>query len=191
MLARLAKGATSRRKALRARIGHAGGHRDPDHEFVAQLHRARQAEIQAHRLACDVRTLVHWLRHDVLALAGPDLATRRELFDFLVAEFAAREPEDTWRIRPVRVALQNQRNDLLAFAGQLDAKLADVARTLSVPDPLVREALVLRRLPTTRPLTGRGGTGSGHKQGASSTPWLLPSARPWRTPRAAARWSRT
>ena len=53
--------------------------------------------------------------HDVLALAGPGLATRRELFDFIVSELGAREPEDARRIRPVRVALQNQRDDLLAW----------------------------------------------------------------------------
>ena len=103
-----------------------------------------------------MRTLVHWLRHDVLALAGPDLAIRRELFDFLVAELAAREPEDPRRIRPVRVALQNQRDDLLAFAGVLDVELADVARVLAVPEPLVREALVLRRVPTTSPAYWQG-----------------------------------
>ena len=160
VLARLAQGATSRRKALRAKTDRAG-QRDPDHEFVAQLQRARQTEIQAHRLACDVRTLLHWLRHDVLALADLDLATRRELFDFIVAELATREHEDPRRIRPVRVALQNQRDDLLAFAGQLHAKLADVARALDVPEPRVREALVLRRLPPPRPLTGRGGAGCG------------------------------
>jgi len=79
-------------------------------------------ETQAHGLARDIRTLTQWLRHDVLALAGPALATRRELFDLIVAELAAREPEDMRRIRPVRVALQNRRDTLLAFAGVLDAK---------------------------------------------------------------------
>ena len=154
-LQRLAQGARSRRKALQAGISH-GGQCDPDHERAAQLRRAREAETQAHRLAGNVRTLVHWLRHDVLALAGPDLATRQELFDFLVAELAAREPEDARRIRPVRVALQNQRDDLLAFAGQLDAKLAVIAHALAVPEPLVREALVLHRLPTTSPAYWQG-----------------------------------
>ena len=71
---------------------------------------ARQSEAQASWLARDIRTLVHWLSHDVLALAGPDLATRRELFDFIAVELAAREPEDARRIRSVRVALQNQRD---------------------------------------------------------------------------------
>jgi len=99
---------------------------------------------------------VHWLSHDVLALAGPDLATRRELFDFIVAELAAREPEDARRIRPVRVALQNQRDDLLAFAGVLDSKLADIARVHAITELLVRDACVLHRLPTTSPLYWQG-----------------------------------
>src|SRR3954454_3164596 len=126
-LQRLAQGATSRRKTLQAKTGRAG-RGEPDHELVAQLALARQSEAQANWLAGDVRTLVHWLRHDVLALAGPDLAIRRELFDFIVAELAAREPDDPRRIRPVRVALQHQRDDLLAFADVLDAELAAIAR---------------------------------------------------------------
>jgi len=160
-LARLAQGATSRRKMLQTRVGHAGrtgpaGQRDPGHELVVQLRLARQSEGRANWLARDVRTLVHWLRHDVLVLAGPALATRRELFDFIVAELAAREHEDVRRIRPVRVALQNQRDGLLAFAGVLDAKLADIAQTHAIAETLVREACLLHRLPTTSPAYWQG-----------------------------------
>ena len=147
-LSHLAEGATSRRKTLQARVGRAS-QRDPDHALAAQLVLARQSEAQADWLARDIRTLVLWLRHDVLALAGPDLATRRELFDFIVEELAARESEDARRIRPVRVALQNQRDELLAFAGVLDAKLAEIAHAHAIAEPLVREACVLHRLPTT------------------------------------------
>jgi hypothetical protein len=89
-------------------------------------------------------------------LAGPDLATRRELFDFIVAELAAREPEDRRRIHPVRVALQNQRDQLLAFAGVLDAKLAAIARAHATAERLVREACVLHGLPTTSPAYWQG-----------------------------------
>ena len=56
------------------------------------------------------------------------MATRQVLFDFIVEELAKREPEDVQRIRPLRVALPNQRDNLLAFAGILDAKLANIAR---------------------------------------------------------------
>jgi len=154
-LARLAKGATSQRMALQAGIGRAG-QQDPDSELVVQLELARDTEARASCLARDVRTLTQWLRHDVLALAGPNLATRQLLFDFIVGELEAREPEDPRRIRPVRVALQNQRDHLLAFAGVLDAKLADIAQAHAVGEPLVREACVLHRLPSTSPVYWQG-----------------------------------
>jgi len=147
-LSRLAHGATSRRKMLQAKIGRAGK-RGPDDELAIQLALARQTETQAHGLARDVRTLTQWLRHDVLALAGPVLATRQVLFDFIVEELARREPGDARRIRPVCIALQNQRDDLLAFAGVLDVKLADIAQAHAIAEPLVREACLLHRLPST------------------------------------------
>jgi hypothetical protein len=147
-LARLAKGATSRRQTLQAKTGRAG-QRGPADELAAQLALARRSEARANWLARDVRTLVHWLRHDVLALAGPALATRQMLFDLIVGELARREPEGARRIRPVRVALLNQRDALLAFAGVLDDKLADIAQTHAIAESLVREACLLHRLPIT------------------------------------------
>ena len=154
-LSRLAKGATSRRKKLEAKFGRAG-QPDPDDALVGELGLARQSETQAQWLARDIRTLTRWLSRDVLALAGPDLATRRELFDFIADELERLEPEDARRIRPVRVALRNQRDDLLAFAGALDKKLAGIAQTLEISQPLVREACVLHRLPTTSTAYWRG-----------------------------------
>ena len=55
-LSRLAKGATSRREKLQAKINRAG-QRDPDEGFAAQLALARQAEAQAIGLARDIRIL--------------------------------------------------------------------------------------------------------------------------------------
>jgi hypothetical protein len=103
-LARLAKGATSRRKKLEAKFGRAG-QPAPDNALVSELALARQSETQAQWLACDIRTLTRWLNRDVLALAGPALATRQELFDFIADELERLEPEDARRIQPVRVAL--------------------------------------------------------------------------------------
>jgi hypothetical protein len=147
-LSQLTQGASSRRKKLEImtdRCGEAG----PDDGLVIGLELARNAEIRACRLARDVRILTHWLSHDVLALAGPVLATRQILFDFIVTELAQHEAQDARRTRPVRVALQNQRDDLLAFAGVLDGRLTAVARGHELSDLLVREACVLHRLPTT------------------------------------------
>ncbi|MFL5287499.1 MAG: hypothetical protein ACJ8AW_42625, partial [Rhodopila sp.] len=104
---------------------------DPDDVLAGRLELARQIEAQADCLAREIRLLTQWLSHDVLALAGPALTTRQELFDFLVEELARLEPEDARCIRRVRVALANQRDDLLAFAGVLDEKLAAIAQAVS------------------------------------------------------------
>ncbi|MGD0109310.1 MAG: hypothetical protein ABSC06_35530 [Rhodopila sp.] len=147
-LSRLAKGATSRREKLEARIDRVD-RPGPDNDLAARLELARQTEAQTDCLARDIRLLTQWLSHDVLALAGPPLVTRQMLFDFVVAELHRREPADERRIRPVRVALANQRDDLLAFAGVLDEKLATIARVHNISAPIVREACVLHRLPST------------------------------------------
>ncbi|MFL5280984.1 MAG: hypothetical protein ACJ8AW_08270 [Rhodopila sp.] len=147
-LSRLAKGATSRRQKLEAKVVRAG-QPGPGDALVGEWVLARQTETQAHWLAHDIRTLTRWLSRDVLALAGPDLATRRELFDFIADELERLEPEDAPRIHRVRVALRTQRDDLLAFAGVLDTQLARIARVHEISLSLVREACVLHRLPTT------------------------------------------
>ena len=74
---------------------------------------ARRAEAEAIALADEVALLARWLRHDILAVAGPEYAIRRDLFDFVVAELRAREPACPHRIRPVRTLLENQRDNLL------------------------------------------------------------------------------
>ena len=106
----------------------------------------REEETKAAELARDVRTLCDWMRDDVLSLAGPDLAGRRELFDFVVEELHAREALCPHRIRPVRRMLENQRDDLLAFVGVLDEKLANIARRFDVPLYLVRTICELHGL---------------------------------------------
>jgi hypothetical protein len=146
-LSRLAKGATSRRETLQAKLDRAG--QDLDDRLAVQLALAWQAEAEAIGLARDIRTLAQWLSQDVLALAGPPLATRRLLFDFIVEELTKCEPKDPKRIRPLHVALQNQRDNLLAFAGVLDAKLTAIAQAHVIAEPLVREACLLHRLPST------------------------------------------
>lgn len=147
-LARIAQGHTSRYAKLQARFDQ-GLRRDRKRDLAGQLESARQAEARAQTLARDVRTLATWLGHDVLSLAGPTLVMRQELHDFIVAELQCREHDDEQRIRAVRVAVENQRDDLLAFAGVLDDKLSAIAQTHDLPDSLVREVLVLHRLPST------------------------------------------
>jgi hypothetical protein len=112
---------------------------------------ARQAETQAVDLAADVALLVGWLRHDVLALAGPDYATRCQMFDFIVTELRCRESLCPHRIGPVVRALTNQRDDLLAFATQLDRDLAGLAVEFQLPVATLREVFNLEALDLEAP----------------------------------------
>jgi hypothetical protein len=86
----------------------------------------------------DVTTLAGWLRRDILAMAGPRHATRRHLYDFVVAELRARAVQGPPSLRAVVTALAHQREALLAFAAQLDADLDTVAADFQVAPALVR-----------------------------------------------------
>jgi hypothetical protein len=113
----------------------------PTQSVAVRLGHASREEAGAVALAADVATLLKWLREDVLSVAGPDHATRRELFDFLVDELRLREPLCPHRIGPVVRALANQRDDLLAFAAQLDQDLAAMAAEFHVSLETARAVL--------------------------------------------------
>jgi len=84
-------------------------------------------------LADEVALLARWLRDDILSVAGPEYAIRRDLFDFVVAELRARESACPHRIRPVRTLLEKQRGNLLAFAVELDRELAGLGPRVADP----------------------------------------------------------
>ena len=109
--------------------------------MLQKLRLARGAAARAIAGADDVATLVGWLRVDVLAVAGPDHATRQELYDFIVTELRALQPFGPPGLRDAVLYLTNQRDAVLAFARQLDDDLADLADEHQVPLTLVRELL--------------------------------------------------
>ena len=77
-----------------------------NHLFV-HLGKVRTQEKQAARLAGDIKTLIDWLNHDVLQLAGPSYCERVELYDFIVAELQQREHLGGMQIWVLRKALKN------------------------------------------------------------------------------------
>jgi hypothetical protein len=147
-LGRRAQGAATRRQRLEQRMA-AAKQQGRGNRLSLSLARARQAEQRTLRLAKDIKTLVRWLDRDILALAGPSLTERRALFDFVVAELKQRESLDAVHIRPVRIALERQRESLLGFARVLDAKLAAIAQCYRVPAHQVRAVCLLQRKPKT------------------------------------------
>lgn len=134
-----------RKKARRRRRG------QRTQDLACQIARARRVEDKTIALAEDAAMLFDWLRYDILSLTGPDHATRRELYDFVVAELRARESLCPHRIGPVVRALKNQRDQLLAFAAQLDQDLAGLAVQFQLPVATLREVFNIEALELDSP----------------------------------------
>ena len=111
------------------------------HGPAQRLRRARIASDEAVALAEDVALLVGWLRHDILTVAGPCYSERCDLYDFVVAELKARASKCPHRLEPICRALENQRDDLLAFARRLDEDLEQLGQELQIPAELARSML--------------------------------------------------
>jgi len=126
-------------------------HRNLGNTLSKKLAIARTQEQQAIDLARDIRLLADWMKNDILPLAGPNLETRRELFDFITAQLRLRESLCPHRIGPVRRTLENQRDDLLAFAGLLDEQLQLIAQQTNLPLALLHEICQLQALEQSSP----------------------------------------
>jgi hypothetical protein len=92
-------------------------------------------------LADDVALLVDWFRHDILTVAGPCYTDRCQLHDFVVVELKARASKCPHRLEPICRALENQRDDLLAFARRFDENLEQLGQELQIPAELARYVL--------------------------------------------------
>ena len=108
---------------------------------------AQREQARAVTLADDVALLARWLQHDVLAVAGPALGQRQELFAFVLGELQAREAQCPHRLAPVRRTLHQHQQELLAFAAELDRDIARLAAYARVPEAVVRELVAVQELP--------------------------------------------
>lgn len=144
-LDRQAQGATTRRIKIEKQIAKAQVSDSVTQTMIIEQVKANRLEQGLMARARDVKILLQWFSHDVLALAGPSLAVRQELFDFIAAELQQRESKQYPTIRKLRKALHNQRDQLLAFAGVLDQKLATIAQRFELPLQVVREVCLLHQ----------------------------------------------
>jgi hypothetical protein len=131
------------------------GRRDQRGQLVSLSRKAAAAaaeQAKAITLADEVAVLAHWLGADVFAVSGLPYTDRCALFDFLVAELQTRASQCPHRLGPVCTLLQNHRDQLLAFALQLDEDLTKLAAEFEVPVAIVRDLLDLQTLDQRQPL---------------------------------------
>ena len=144
-----ALGTISHRDKLQRKMDRAK-HRQQGQPLSKKLALSRQEEAQAVSLADDLQLLWQWMK-ELLALVGPPLAERRELYDFLVSELRAREDRAPHRIRPVRIALENRREALLAFVERIEQGITQIAQKHQVSPQAVRALYELGAIPVEVP----------------------------------------
>lgn len=108
-------------------------------------------QARAITLADDVAVLARWLGTDVFAVSALPYADRCVLFDFIVGELQTRVSQCPHRLGPVCTLLKNHRDQLLAFALQLDEDLAQLAAEFAVPIAILRDLFDLQTLDQSQP----------------------------------------
>ena len=146
-----ADGCTTLRQKLERKMQRAKN-KGKGQSLSKKLAEVRKAETVAVRLAKDVRILADWMQNDILSATGPNLQTRQQLYDFVVEELCALEPLCPHRITGVRRMLENQRDNLLAFAGVLDERFTDLAARFNGPLFRVHAVSELKNLDKNLPL---------------------------------------
>jgi hypothetical protein len=126
--------------------------------LTGRLTHAIQDQARAMELADHIALLGRWLGQDVLGLAGPTHAERLALYDFILAELQARVPQAPTHLHKLIVYLTNQRQDLLAFAAQLDGQFAALAETFASAPDQVRELFAVQALDPSSPQRWRRDT---------------------------------
>ncbi len=143
-LAKKAQGATTKREELEQKMESAKL-KGKGNKMSVKLSLARKNEAILQKLASDIKILLFWLRNDILSLAGAECSERIELMNFIIEELQLREEQAHKGIRALRVALSNQKGDLLAFARILDQKLEKIAQNFQIAPSLVREVCLLMK----------------------------------------------
>ena len=143
-LAKKAQGATTQRSKLEEKMELAKL-KGQGNKLSAKLSLARKNEAELLNKFADLKILLYWLRIDILSLAGPEWSERMELINFIIEELELREEPAHKGIKALRVALSNQKADLLAFAQVFDHKLADIAHKFKIPLSQVREVCLLMK----------------------------------------------
>ena len=144
-----AYGFISKRESLEQKMDRAKG-QGKGQSLSKKLGQVLKQEATAIGLFDSLCILTNWMQKDILSLAGPDAVTRIELYNFVIAEMKKLEQQDAKRIGPVRRSLDNQRDDLLAFAKKLDQDISGIAQCFGVPVFLVQRMLELQGMDSSK-----------------------------------------
>lgn len=119
--------------------------REKQSKFSRALGDARKKQNQLSDLVFVLCTLQDWLRHDILAIAGPTFPIRTDLLNFVIEELRAKEGGNG-KVASLRQKLENVKDDVLGFVRAIDDKLSFAAVQNNLPlEFLEKIAIMLSR----------------------------------------------
>ncbi len=107
-------------------------HPEKKEKLLNQIQIAKSDAVKFDHLSSSIATLVDWMAHDVLSIAGSNPIERKELYDFIVAEIKLLEKIHPHRIKASRVTLENNRDNILAFTVEMDQEFTELANIFDV-----------------------------------------------------------
>jgi len=113
---------------------------------IEELEKAMEKEEEAIERLDNFQIIQQWMQYELLEANGMSQETCYECYDFIVTELQQMEANAVYDIRPIRVALQNQKVDLLGFAIRLDDDLREIALEHKQPIDLIRKVATLQKI---------------------------------------------
>jgi hypothetical protein len=107
-------------------------HPDKKEKLLDQIKIAKEDATKFCLLSSSIATLVDWMAHDVLSIAGSDPKGRNELYNFIVDELKLLEKIHPHRIKASRITLENQKDNILAFTLEMDARFIELAEVFKI-----------------------------------------------------------
>jgi len=111
-----------------------------------KLEQALKKEEEAMERADTFQIIQQWMQYDILETNGMTQEIRQECYDFIVTELQHLEINARYDIRPIRVALQKQKADLLGFAIRLDDDLWGIALEHKQSIDHIRQVATLQKI---------------------------------------------
>jgi hypothetical protein len=96
-------------------------------KYSWKLLSAQQEEATHKTRSTTIDTLISWMEHDVLNIAGLDIEVRKEIFDFIVDELEVLAAEHPHRIQEMCDKLRRRRDKLLAYVSVLNTKFEEIS----------------------------------------------------------------
>lgn len=114
-------------------------------KYATLLPEAQVELTKMQHLSSSFDILVSWMEHDVLNMPGLPAKDRKDLFDFILAEFEQLAAVHPHRVQAICTKLYNQRDGLLAFVDVLDAKFNVIAEKHSCSLELIWKICELQK----------------------------------------------